>query len=134
MWVIWNIEIPSFSMVLNIILLIWLSWLEKIYHETSVYGKCTAPKSPHACKTTNIQGWISPLRGWFKYHTDVSKNRKTNMTAISYVCWNPTGRVINKNGRITGDIPILVAEVLARQLSMQSNRIIQEWSTKATLW
>lgn len=59
------------------------------------------------------QSWTPPSQHWIKYNTDASKNRMNNNTTISYVYRNTAGRIITKYGSITGDMPILVAKVLA---------------------
>lgn len=55
--------------------------------------------------------WTPPPPKWIKYNTDAAKNRKTNITAASFVCKNAT----NMNmaiARWIGDIDILIVKVL----------------------
>lgn len=84
------------------------------FHETFTYGNYIN------CSNTYISGkqrypqwWTPPLPEWIKYNTDAAKNRKTNYTAISYICRSATNMNTAKFATSFGDLNILSAEVLA---------------------
>lgn len=50
---------------------------------------------------------------WMDYNTDASKSKMNPAMAISYVSKDYTERVIKKEGRPIGSLPVIMAKTLA---------------------
>lgn len=57
--------------------------------------------------------WEPPPSAWLNWNIDASQITAKKLTMIRYVCRNDKGHIVHSTGRMVGDVPILVVEVIA---------------------